>query len=373
MSDIDDVKMDFLLMGAPAGLRFNPALPGGLHFLDPISRVEIKLDVEGLFRPLVCRAYLSIFVRPSVVRFVSSLLVGRFESYEDMPISLPYVKYGATQIDANGNIAKGFGVPFEMYPPQVQSACDTVEASLLQTVERFLRLLRWQQNIDGPHFLFEGSPSLYWRIEGDAYRHVGLRVQNSEGASPAGIEWKHDDQADLETLWLDQAADEPLAHELLREAKNIAEHSPRSSFLVATSALEVGTKAYVAHLRPETAWLLAELPAPPIHKMLRTYIPDLHTAQGTPLTYWDKLRPLFKRVEANATTRNKLTHTGRVSISPELLESHIQDISDILYLFDLLKGHEWAKHNLSHSLRSALGWPASRRTRHRVSLRVGGI
>jgi hypothetical protein len=377
MSESNVVKVDFLLMGATAGLSFNPALPDGLRFRDEASGVEIGLDVErpehDPFRSVLSRAYLSADMSPSVHSFVSSLILGRFEPYSKMPITLPYVKQGKTLIDENGVIAKGFGVPFEMYPPEVQSLCNTASGLLLKTVERFLRLLRWQQNLDGPHWVFEGMPSLYWRVHGDQYWHVGLRAQQSAGTSPAGIEWKPDDRADLEAVWLDPTADETVAHELLREAKNIQANSPRSSFLVATSALEVGTKAFVAHLSPDTAWLLSELPAPPIHKILKTYIPDLHEAQGTPLTYWDKLKPLFRRVEVNATTRNKLTHTGSVSVSVELLESHIQDVSDILYLFDVLKGYEWAKHNLSHSLRSVLGWPPSRRTRHRFIMRTGGI
>ena len=194
MSEFNAAKVGFLLTGAPAGLSFNPALPDGLIFRDAASGVEIRLNVErperNPFQTVVSRAYLSAAAPPHVHSFVSSLILGRFEPYSEMPITLPYAKQGKTLINEDGTIAKGFGVPFEMYPPEVQSLCDTVNDLLLKTVERFLRLLRWQQNLDGPHWLFEGTPSLYWMVHGDQYWHVGLRAQQGGGTGPAGIEWK---------------------------------------------------------------------------------------------------------------------------------------------------------------------------------------
>jgi hypothetical protein len=123
MLESDAVKVDFLLMGAAAGLSFNPALPDGVRFRDAASGVEIRLDVErpehNPFQSVVSRAYVSADTSPNVHAFVSSLILGRFEPYSKMPITLPYLKQGKTLIDENGIIAKGFGVPFAMYPPEV--------------------------------------------------------------------------------------------------------------------------------------------------------------------------------------------------------------------------------------------------------------
>jgi hypothetical protein len=244
---------------------------------------------------------------------------------------------------------------------------------LTKSAERFIRLLRWQQNLDGPHWVFDGNPALYWNLEGGSYRIVGFRVQEGVVNGPAGIEWKDEDRADLESVWQDVAAEESIAHELLREARALQHNSPRSAFLIATAAMEVGVKAYIAYVSPDTSWLLSELPSPPIPKILRSYIPEIERKRGNALEFWDKLRPLFRRVEGHATTRNKLVHTGAIAIDPKDLTSYLQDVSDLLYLFDVMRGYEWGKHNLSSTMRVALGWPPSRRKRFIVLFRSGGL
>jgi hypothetical protein len=372
-----DASVHFLLMGGLAQLIFNPALPSSLNFADKSTGVEINIRPEkadnSAIGPLVCRARLSLPAPAGARRFISSLLVGKFKAYNKMPVELPYKRGDRILIDADGSIAEGFGVPFELYPPDVQTLCDSASETLLRRANRLIRLLRWQQNLDGPHWVFASSPALYWHVGGDSYRIVGFRAQEQIGASPAGIEWNEQDRTDLDRIWNEPSSEESAAHELLREAKVLQEHSPRSAFLIATSALEVGVKAYVSHLSPDTSWLLSELPSPPIHKILRSYIPELHQQRGTPIDYWDKLKPWFKRVESGASIRNKLVHTGAIKIEPKDLASYLQDVSDLLYLFDILRGHEWAKHNVGSALRIALGWPSSRRKRYIVLMRSGGF
>jgi hypothetical protein len=367
----------FLLMGGLADISFNPALPEGLRFVDEGSGVEIRITPakpeSDPFRPLICRAYVSLPTSRSAHKFIASLIARNFEKYDGMLITLPYSRRDQMLIDANGAISEGFGVPFELYPPEVQALCDTAKGLLSGVAERFARLLRWQQNLDGPHWVFASEPPLYWKTEGESYYIVGLRAQGGISNSPAGIEWKDEDRADLEGVWGDASAEEGIAHELLREAKVLQENSPRSAFLIAAAALEIGVKTYVGHVSPDTRWLMSELPSPPIHKILRSYIPELQKSHGRPLDYWDKLKPVFRRVEGYATTRNKLVHTGTIKITPEDLNSCLQDVSDLLYLFDVMRGYEWAKHNLSHTMLSTLGWPSSRRTRFIVQMLVNRL
>lgn len=372
-----DGLVRFLLTDTLAEISFNPARPEGLTFTDRSSGVEISIKPEkpdsSGFGPLVCTAFVNLPAPAGAHKFISSLLAAKFEAYETMPIELPYKQDDRILIAADGSISEGFGVPFELYPPDVQALCDSARATLLQRANRLIRLLRWQQNLDGPHWVFGGEPALYWNAGDGPYRIVGRRVQERVGASPAGIEWNEQDRADLDNVWNETSSEESVAHELLREAKVLQAHSPRSAFLIATSALEVGVKAYVAYLSPDTSWLLSELPSPPIHKILRQYVPELHQQRGMQVGYWDKLKPWFKRVESGATTRNKLVHTGAIQINPKDVAAHLQDVSDLLYLFDVLRGHEWAKHNVGSAMRIAIGWPSSRRKRYIVLMRSGGL
>jgi hypothetical protein len=165
-------------------------------------------------------------------------------------------------------------------------------------------------------------------------------------------------------------SEEPLGHELLREAKAAMRNgSPRSGLLLAATALEAGVKTHAAKLVPDADWLLAEMPSPPIHKMLRHYLPNLHASRGTGLAEWAKLKPLFKDAEKLAKYRNDLAHAGDmpanvITALPELMNS----VSDLLYVLDALEGHQWAKGCVSHRTSKMLGWPETRRKRYIVTI-----
>lgn len=68
---------------------------------------------------------------------------------------------------------------------------------------------------------------------------------------------------------------EPLGHELWREAWNLRGLSPRSALLVGYASMETGLKELIASLVPAAAWLVGEVPAPPVCKMLKEYLPLL--------------------------------------------------------------------------------------------------
>jgi hypothetical protein len=78
--------------------------------------------------------------------------------------------------------------------------------------------------------------------------------------------------------------------------------------------------------------------------MLRYYIPELHEKRGTGLANWSKLKPVFKDAQDLAEYRNGLTHSGKMPAAVmEALPKLINSVSDLLYIIDILEGHEWAK------------------------------
>jgi hypothetical protein len=311
-------QLDFLLLAHLRGFFFNPHRPDGLIFRAEAPRAHISIkpahpdqDGSGLHRGLECRAYGSRTLDPELRAFASDLIDGRFRMLPEAPIKLPLIRDKKQLIDVTGKLAEGFSPPRELYPPALQSICDEVAVELHSELERFFKLVRWQQEIDGPHDVFEWEPMLYWKVSPEGrYHAVGTRQREWIGRSPAGIEWSETDQLEFQQLWARADAIEPLGHELLREARGSALSAPRSALLLAASALEAGVKMHIARLAPETEWLMMEAPAPPIYKMLRDYLPQLHTSKGIGLAEWSKLRPLFKEAEELAQYRNKLTHIG---------------------------------------------------------------
>jgi hypothetical protein len=304
------------------------------------------------------------------------LIDGRLLSFPDAPYQFPFTARGKEWIDKDGRIAEGFGVPREFYPPELLTLCEQVGTELRGRLERFIKLLRWQQEIDGPHGLFEGVPVLYWRTHDDAKEYVAVGRPRQETGSRAlhGIGWDCDDARDMRTLWSRPDAQEPLAHELIREAGVALQGSPGSALLLAATALETGVKMHAAKLAPDAAWLLSEMPSPPVFKLLRDYLPKLHAARGVELTKWSDLKPLFKDAQKLAEYRNQLTHAGDMTGEVlAALPNLIISVSDFLYVFDVVEGHQWAKDNVSHRVRTIFGWPAPRRARTFVKMTVGTL
>jgi hypothetical protein len=80
--------------------------------------------------------------------------------------------------------------------------------------------------------------------------------------SPAGISWQDEYEQEFGALWRQDKVEEPLAHELLREAKAALGGSPRGALLMAATALETGVKTHLSRLVPDASWLLSEMPSP---------------------------------------------------------------------------------------------------------------
>ena len=231
----DQRNIDFMLLGMLPGFHFNnpyrfffnPERPEGLRFEagPPQSlKLSIKLakpeqDGGGLSHGLECRAFTSRLVAPKYWTFVEQLIKGRFEA-ADTSVKLPLIIRGEVKIDESGCITKGFGVVRDVYPEALQALCDEVFQELNDGLLRFLKLLRWQQELDASHGVFDFEPSLYWRVQDGQFWHVGLKRQpESTTRSPAGITWSDKDQQQFAALWAQREVEEPLAHELLREAK----------------------------------------------------------------------------------------------------------------------------------------------------------
>jgi len=110
---------------------------------------------------------------------------------------------------------------------------------------------------------------------------------------------------------LDADLDMPVGHELLVEAGEYAFASPRSSLVLSLAALEVGFKDLVGKLVPGAAWLVAEVPSPPLERMLRDYLPSLPKVLEINVGAADTLIPtVTAEVRKANDLRNNLVHTG---------------------------------------------------------------
>ncbi|WP_293370622.1 hypothetical protein [Nevskia sp.] len=229
---------------------------------------------------------------------------------------------------------------------------------------RFLRLLRWHQDIDAPADLYESEPTIYWRSSqlGDGLDHYAVERPSDSNSgfrvvpTSSGIVWNELSEQNFKSLW-DSMEIEPIAHELLREASQLYyEGSYRSALLMAATAVETAVKDHIGRLRPETHWILQSLPSPPIEKILRNYIPVMH-ASHSDIDNWKLLSSLWKACGELFTARNDTAHKGAVA-DAKAVQHHINTAKDILYVLDVLSGQSWARSRVSSQLRHSLNWPA---------------
>jgi hypothetical protein len=148
-------------------------------------------------------------------------------------------------------------------------------------------------------------------------------------------------------------ADEPIAHSLWREAWWQRFDAQVSAYVIGVAAGEIGFKQVVGGLVPDAAWLVSELPSPPLDKMRKRYLPILPvklTFAGRVVVPSHLQRAVTKGIER----RNQLVHRDPVPPRFEEVEDLLISIYDLLWLLDYYSGHSWAIDHLSDTTRVAL-------------------
>jgi hypothetical protein len=124
---------------------------------------------------------------------------------------------------------------------------------------------------------------------------------------------------------------------------------------MAATAVETGAKEHISKLRPHTQWILMNAPSPPVAKILRKYLPEMHSL--SPLVAdWSVLGPLWKACDKLVEARNDTAHAG-AEVNGDAVGQHVETAADVLYFLDALAGHDWARRRVSTQLRDALSWP----------------
>lgn len=371
--------VSFLLVANLKELRFNPRRLEPLEFESASPQAKITLrslstEESGSagFGNLECKVHIVSPADPDVCTFVECLTEGRYVVIPDAPVTPPVSVKGEVRIAEDGRVLNGHRVPYHLYPKPVRKLVRSTDPVLRGMQDRFLRLLRWTQDISGPHELYDFEPALYWR-RGQNGDHHPVSLPADERVDPPtgidGIVWERPQQDTLRTVWDEPSTNEPLAHELLREAGHLyAAGAARSSLLMAATAIETGVKQHIAKELPENAWLLENMPSPPVHHLLERYLPLVHPDQEA-IRDWGLLKPLWLRVQKLTTARNGTAHTGK-PVGDLSLHSHLQTASDVLYLLDALGGQLWARSRVSQEWLSALDWPRPPENRIRVTVRM---
>jgi hypothetical protein len=232
-------------------------------------------------------------------------------------------------------------------------AIRNLSSEMYKYVLRTMRLIRWRTNSHGRPNPIRSSfyDGFKWSFDGTEWKPVAdcISFKASVTVNP---QWT----SQAEKFVVAETSgelDEPFGHELLREAWANRVANPRSSIVLAVAAAEVGFKQFASQAFPDTAWILENVPSPPLVRMLSELFPwdrlKLQTGEKKAKPP-DSLTGILKKA---VFLRDEIVHRGLKTLTSETVDSVLNSVRDLLYFLDVLQGQKWALNYLSIDCRNS--------------------
>lgn len=233
----------------------------------------------------------------------------------------------------------------EEVPNGFKDFADNAFSELAVAVRKTLQLIQWRTGHRSVPNPIRWSPLFEWSADGQTWLQISVPIGHLPMIFRFGADKTFSDEVvdSLKVMWKisDQ---EPLAHNLFQEAWSQVHTNPRSSLVIGIAAAETGMKRLISELVPASAWLILNIQSPPLVQILEGYLPLLPIR-----VRFDKKTPpplpqsLLDIVKKGVNLRNEIVHGKEVDLKKESLIEILNTISDLLYIFDLYAGHNWAQ------------------------------
>jgi hypothetical protein len=256
--------------------------------------------------------------------------------------------------DAAGRLKPAMVYPQSGLPQAMTSFIDQIRKDLVRAIERSCLVLRWRYSLSGPHDpLRPIGPGPEWSLDGSTWHPLpadsDLRFYAVPDVYPTAT------VASQVQAMLDTGKDEPIAHQVFREAWDNRFSNRRSALVIAVAALEVGINVLVGHLAPSAQWLIANLPSPPIRRLLAEYLPSLETSATIGGKVLPPPKSVLDLIDRAIATRNRVAHATGEEVGHDTLEEMLIAIRDVLWMLDYYGGATWALSHVSPLTRTGLG------------------
>ncbi len=234
------------------------------------------------------------------------------------------------------------------------AAVDRFFEPLRALVASTISILRWRSGLsEGPVDPFRNRGE-YLSRDGESWIeiHMARSLKAKFVLAPRQIETSPVFEDQVVGL-ITEKSEEPLGHQLFREAWNQRSSHPRSALVIDVAAAEVGLKKLIGTLVPEAQWLVDEIQTPSFGKMVRKYLPSLPVKARF---HGKKITPpgaLIKRLDRAVECRNKVVHAGEPPPQSEKLEEMLQAVDDFLWICDAYAGHLWVAEYIFTDTRAA--------------------
>lgn len=230
--------------------------------------------------------------------------------------------------------------------PEAGQIAIGVSTRLHGFLNAFLQVVRWRHAVFGHHQLIRCTQGgLQWSVDSTNWQNSPWFHKATMSVENQAVPYTPDRFAEITQMLLDGDY-EPVGHELLREAWNLRQSSPRSALLLGVSALEVGVKAFISAIVPDAEWMCFHVPAPPVVRILEEYLPKLPVK----LTIDNEAfipEVILKSLRHAVRQRNEVAHQGSPVPYAASLNKILMDVQMTLYFLDYYAGHSWAVNNMN--------------------------
>ena len=222
-----------------------------------------------------------------------------------------------------------------------QEAIARVHADTQSFILRALRLLRWRTKSPGRPYPIRAIVGFTWSLDGVEWKYVTdyMSIGFKQLENPPLLT---DEAVQFVRTEISGELDEPLGHELLREAWTNRETNLRSAIVLAVAAAEVGFKQFASRAFPDSAWILENLQSPPLSKMFDLFPWEKMKLQinGQPVTVPGSIKDELKKA---VTLRNEIVHGRSGALTSDITELVLFSVRDLLYFLDALTNMKaWA-------------------------------
>lgn len=252
-----------------------------------------------------------------------------------------------TIVDLQGNIKPRWIVDFDLLPKGAKPWLKQIRSEMVEQLADFVRTLRWVQSTAGGYRPFS-SVGAYWSLDGECWYHLPSE-KNVKIRQNRPIEASKAARVRISAI-LNNQVREPISHDLMREARELAEKAPRSALLVAFAALETGIKGQLKRMIPDASGLIDEIPSPPLLKMFQEILPSIIQAKGQSSDHFPLRKNAQEYLKKWVAQRNQVTHGTKQSVDADKVDDFIQFAQDVLYLLDCVDGHDWALDHLESGI-----------------------
>jgi hypothetical protein len=238
------------------------------------------------------------------------------------------------------------------FPEHFTSFLNQLTRELYSGADLVVGALRWRKNVLGPHQPFS-SRGGKWSRDNKYWHPIPTGLGISLGDIFSITRFSKEEKKDIRKI-VKERKEEPVYHEMYREAWGQRHSNPRSSLVTGLSALEVATKITISSLVPKSEWLIENLPSPPVVKILRDFIPSLEALNminGAVLSPPDDILETLKKAVSK---RNQIIHLGGQALKGDKLDVMLNAIKDTIWLLDYYLGYEWAYQFISEETRREL-------------------